>query len=126
VKWPTHIVSSLFITLPWINPLSLPFLVCGSVLPDAIETMLGLKHRNKITHGIELYLILLASGAFFYSPMLMMLSFTALHHLFIDAMTLHGVYVLGRNIHGNLNTDSIIDNIAVFILHLFIALFLVK
>ncbi|MEZ0346460.1 MAG: hypothetical protein ABWK01_07905 [Infirmifilum sp.] len=42
----------------------------------------------------------------------------SVHHILLDALTIHGVHIFGFRVHGPLNTNRAIDNITVILLHL--------
>ncbi|MEM1554584.1 MAG: hypothetical protein QXJ72_06860 [Thermoproteota archaeon] len=123
MKWITHILSPLLpliiYVLPYSDLASILFISClaGTVFPDLMETIFHLPHRSRIFHETGLYLILLVPSIILgFSTITLFLLF-ALHHLFLDAMTVHGIYVFGKIINGNLNTNSVVDNAMIIMIH---------
>jgi len=123
VKWWAHILGSVFIALALAprEVATVPVLVAiGAVLPDAVERMVGARHRS--LHELSIYLILtgpLALAGF------ATLAIGAVDHILTDAMTIHGVTVFGYRLKGPFNTNVWLHNAASVLIHFTVTAFLV-
>lgn len=97
-------------------------LVAGSVLPDAVEVMFGLPHRNRVTHNIVSALLMLWFGYMVLSQTIMGLGIGYLIHLLVDATSRYGVWFLGFRVNGSLNSSSVMHNLFYVVLSLFLTL----
>lgn len=117
VKWYAHTACSLMLAIA-LNPAWVPLALIGSTLPDAVERILGAKHRSM--HELMLWLPLLPLLATGYGG----LALGAIHHVLLDALTVHGVTAAGRRIRGPFSTSRPLDNLAAILLHMPILLLL--
>jgi len=120
MKWVTHISGTILmvILLAKAMPIRMDFIlaaIAGSILPDLIESLLGIQHRSTIFHNYlaGIALLLLGIGA----DWILGLGFGYLHHLVLDSITRKGVFFLNKRIYGSLNTNEAIDNLAVLGIH---------
>lgn len=112
VKWYVHSACSLILALA-LQPSWAPAAFIGSTLPDVFEKSIGARHRS--LHELMLWLTLLPLMS---HPLYGGLALGSLHHILVDALTLHGVTAAGRRLRGPLNTNRPVDNLAVLLLHL--------
>lgn len=110
MKWYTHTACSLLLSLA-LNPAWVPFTALGSVLPDVFERMVGARHRS--LHELMIWLALLPLLATPYAG----LALGSIHHVLLDALTVHGVTIAGKRVKGPFNTNRAADNAAALLLH---------
>jgi len=114
VKWWAHVACATLFVLAVRPSLVLDYylVIAGAVFPDAVERVVGARHRA--LHELALYAALLALSA----PVgALAFSLAALNHVLVDALTVRGVTVLGRRVRWVLNTNSVLHNLAVVLLH---------
>ena len=100
-----------------IIPTSWSLVLIGGVLPDMLDRGLRLRHRNPVTHNLLLSLALLTLG--FVIPPFIVLSVGVLHHLFLDAPTVSGIYVGNKRISlADYKSESVEINALTVLLHL--------
>ena len=96
------------------------FALLGSILPDAVERWIGLRHRSKAVHNFASALpIFLLSLAF--EP-LAGLAVGWLHHIAIDSTTTSGCYVLSARVRGPLKSNNPWHGALISLLHAVFAL----
>jgi len=112
VKLFTHAVCAAILSslLP-LNPVPV---IIGGILPDVIDYIFRLQHRNKATHNI-----LLPLAICLISPDASALALGLLHHLLLDIVTAQGVYVGPKRVRvGSIHSVSFLANSATILAHI--------
>jgi len=118
VRWYAHILSAAALA-PLVFPgdgQALAAALLGSVAPDYVESALRLEHRSRWAHNVLTGALLLFLPAPL-SPVAAAFGLGWLHHVLLDALTVHGVYAGRGMIRGPLRTDNAAHNLLVVALH---------
>lgn len=109
MKWYTHIASATVLALAF-TPYSVHYAAAAAILPDVLEKVLGLPHRSVYIHNFTFPLMLLPLAMF---STLSGIFLGVLDHIVLDALTIHGVYLFDKRIHGFMNTNNKMHNLIV-------------
>jgi len=125
MKWYTHLTCTtlLLATLSKFFPLTLGFILLslvGSLLPDILESWLGLPHRSKYIHNYMAGVLLVALG--FFSELLLALGVGYMHHLALDTMTVYGCHICDKRVKGMLKGNNNWHNFLAILAHLLLML----
>jgi len=104
-------------------PLTLGFILfslIGSILPDLLESWLGLLHRSKYVHNLATAIPLILLGMF--SEWMMALGLAYAHHIILDTTTVTGSYICNHRVRGSLKTGNLMHNIIIVLIHVFTSL----
>ena len=128
MKWYTHLtcITLVLATLSRFFPLTLGFILfslLGSLLPDLLESWLGLPHRSRYIHNFAIGALLIPLSIF--SEWLLALGVGYLHHLVLDATTVTGSYICNHRVRGPLRTSSLAHNVVIVLAHMLLLLALV-
>ena len=128
MKWYTHLtcITLILATLTKFFPLTVGFILfslLGSLLPDLLESWLGLPHRSKYVHNFAIGVLLIPLGSF--SEWLLALGIGYLHHLVLDVATVTGSYICNQRVRGPLKTCNLAHNMIIVLAHTLLLLALV-
>ncbi|MGC9106587.1 MAG: hypothetical protein ACP5IE_00130 [Infirmifilum sp.] len=115
MKWYTHIATATMVAAR-LMPDQVALTAVGAILPDVVENLFMAPHRS--LHELAVWLTVFALV-----PMGMGgIAVGSLHHLILDALTIHGITVFGKRVRWVLNTNNIFHNMSIITLHLLLLL----